>query len=145
MVQMATLYAEQAKAGGVDISIKKWPADTYYSGPYMKQPFFSTDWAGRSLVPQFFIADMTNASYNEQAFHSHALDKIVLQAIGETRPARRHKLLVEAQSILWNQGGYIIPVFRNNVDAMSTKVHGIGRSVFRSLGGYMFNDTYKTA
>jgi peptide/nickel transport system substrate-binding protein len=51
-------------------------------------------------------------------------------------------LWVEAQRLLWNQGGYIIWGFLSYIDATSSKVQGITPSSVRPLGWYTFTDAY---
>jgi peptide/nickel transport system substrate-binding protein len=142
IVEMATLFKEQAKAAGVTIELKNWPADQYFSGPYLKQPLFSTTWAGRPLVPQFFMATFSTAPFNETNWRRPDYDTLVLEAVSTADEAQRHELLVEIQQVLYDEGGYIIPVFPNFVDALSANVKGVVPSVFWPLGNFDWLNTF---
>lgn len=141
VLEMATLYAEQAKAAGVTMTLKNWPPDQYWS-VYEKYALSCTDWAGRPLVPQFFMSTLSIAPFNEPNWINPQFDKLVFAAIAEPDEAKRLELLQAPQQLLWDEGAYVIPVFKNNVDALSTKVVGVTPSVYRPLGGFEFNDTY---
>lgn len=142
IVDLATLYKEQAKAAGVTIDLKNWPADQYWSGPYMKEPFFSTGWAGRPLVPQFFMATFSTAPFNETNWRRPDFDDLVLDAISTPDEVSQHEKLVAVQQLLYDEGGYLIPVFPNFVDAMSAKVIGVVPSVYWPIGNFDWLNTY---
>ncbi len=138
MLDSSTLIAEQAKKVGVRIVLAKHPADQYYSGPYLKVTFANTNWGGRPLVPQYQLAYLRNAVYNETEWKLSKFDRLFAKALASPDAAKRHAILGQAQRLLWNQGGMIIWGFLNNLDAVSTKVQGITPSVIRPLGYYDF-------
>jgi peptide/nickel transport system substrate-binding protein len=142
MTESSTLIAEQAKAVGVTINIKKTPADQYYTGPYLKTPFACTSWGGRPMVTFFGLALVSNAPYNETQWKRPAWDRQLLRAYAEPEEAARHEILVDLQQQLWDEGGYIIWGFPNTLDATSSKVKGIVGSVIRPLQYYDFSGAY---
>lgn len=46
-VDMAVLYAEQAKAAGININVVREPNDGYYSDVWLKKPFCLVSWGAR--------------------------------------------------------------------------------------------------
>lgn len=142
ILDSSTLLAEQAKRAGVTIRLKKYPADSYWSGPYLKVPFAGTDWGGRPLLPQIQLQTLSKAPYNETEWRKPSYDRLIQRALAQPNPAKRRKLMVDAQRMLWDEGGYIIWGFRNALDASSTRVRGLFPSVIRPLGYYDFTNTY---
>jgi peptide/nickel transport system substrate-binding protein len=138
MLDSSTLIAEQAKRAGVTIRLKKYPSDQYWSGPYLKQPFASTNWGGRPLVPQHQLAYLRSGVYNETEWKRRDYDRLMAQALATPQQKRRHELLVDAQRLLWEEGGTIIWGFLNNLDVVSSRVSGIPPSVLRPLGYWNF-------
>jgi peptide/nickel transport system substrate-binding protein len=143
MLDSSVLIAEQAKKAGITIRLKKAPSDQYWSNYYLKYPFACTNWGYRPLDSQIAEGIESKAApFNETHWTRPQFDKIVAQARRTIDTKKRHELWVEAQKMLWNQGGYIIWGFLNNVDATSAKVHGLKPSAVRPLGWYDFTNVY---
>lgn len=142
MLSSSTLIAEQARQAGVTITLKKAPASQYYSTLYSKSPFACTNWGYKPLEQQIAEALVSGAVYNETHWADKSFDKLFAQARGTLDAGKRKELYHELQQVIWNQGGYIIWGFLNNLDAVSSKVKGIQPSVVRNLGYYNFNDSY---
>ena len=53
-------------------------------------------------------------------------------------PARRKALAAAAQRLHWDDGGYIIPYFKQTIDGASKKVRGLEPHVFPALSWYRF-------
>jgi ABC-type transport system substrate-binding protein len=53
-------------------------------------------------------------------------------------PQKRKALAVAAQQLHWDDGGYIIPYFKQTIDGASKKVQGIEPHVFPALSWYRF-------
>jgi peptide/nickel transport system substrate-binding protein len=142
MLDSSILIAQQARKVGVTIKLDKVPADQYYTLRYMKAPFESTDWGQHPLDTQVAQSLNSDAPYNETDWKRPAFDKITSEARRTLNPRKRHELWVEAQRMLWDQGGYIIWGFADYIDAYSAKVHGLKPSSVRPLGWYTFTDVY---
>jgi len=143
MLDSSVLIAEQAKKAGITINLNKAPADQYWSNYYLKNPFACTNWGYRPLDTQIAEGIESKAGgANETHWFDPKFDKIVAQARRTIDNKKRHDLWVGAQKMLWDQGGYIIWGFLNNVDATSSKVHGLKPSAVRPLGWYDFTNVY---
>src|SRR5262249_4391357 len=49
MLESATVFAQQARAGGVNISIQNIPADQYFGAKYLTQNFAQTLWFAETI------------------------------------------------------------------------------------------------
>ena len=144
MLGSSTLIAQQAKQAGVTINIDNAPTDQYWTTRYLKSPFACTAWGWRPLDSQIAQALNKAAPFNETHWTNDKFEQLTNQARRTVDQAKRHELWLEAQKMLWNDGGYIIWGFANNIDALSKKVDGIVPSVARPLGWYNFNNAYLT-
>lgn len=142
MLDSAIVIAQQAKKVGVTINIDKVPADQYWTTRYLKTPFETTNWGQRPLDSQISQAFNIGAPEDETDWRRPDFDRITAEARRTLDPRKRHDLWVEAQRMLWDQGGYIIWGFIQYIDATSAKVHGITPSSVRPLGWYTFTDAY---
>lgn len=144
MLQSATLFAEQAKAAGVTVNLNKVPSDQYYAAgsQFLKAAFSQDTWSYRTLANALADAYVSKAPFNESHWTRPKWDKLVQQAERTLDTKKRHELWVEIQKELYDQGGFIIWGFMDNLDGVSAKVHGLQSSVARPLGRYDFVDTY---
>ena len=140
LVDASTLFAEQAKAADVTVKLMKYPPDQYWTGPYLNVPFAGSDWPGRPIVDTLLLSVTQDAPYNETAWGEPNFDQLLNQALATPDPDERKPLMVEVQQQLWDEGGYLIWGFRNNVDVVSNTVQGITPSVVRPLGYYNLRD-----
>lgn len=142
MLESSTLFAEQAKAAGIDVNIKKYPTDSYFSVAYDKVPFGATNWSGRPLSSMVNLAFLRSSPFNETRFVDPEFERVVADAFASTDEAQRKQLMVDAQQILWDRGGTIVWGFLPIVDAIREGVGGIEPSVIRSLGNYDFRKAW---
>lgn len=138
---MSTLMVEQAKAGGVSLTLESQPTDQFFATSYLQQPFASTYWSGNSLATTYANNLAPTALTNETAWQDKEWAQIYAKALQTPDRDSANELLQEAQRILWERGGYIIPVFPNLVDAASSRVAGIKESPIYNLGDFDFTET----
>ncbi len=132
----ANLFAEQAKAAGVDVKIVK--KNPFYGDDYLSYPFAQDFWNTRNYLPQAAVCALKSGTYNETHFDNPKFAGLIASAQRETDEAKRTALLQDAQEIEYNEGGYIIWGFRRQVDGYSSKVSGIKPSRYLPLGSYKF-------
>ena len=127
---------QQAKKAGVDVKvIKKNP---FYGDDYLKYPFAQDFWNTRLYLPQAAVGALKGGTYNETHFDNKRFAGLIAAAQRETDEAKRNSLLHDAQEIEYNEGGYIIWGFRNQIDGLSQNVQGLKPSVYQPLGSYNF-------
>ena len=142
MLESATIYAQQAKAGGVNIKLFETPASTYYGPPYyLKVVFAQTNYQG--VIPVMWSDSLTSkAPYNETDWKRPAFDKEFARAEATLDPVRRQQIFDDLQVELWNEGGYIIWGNNDTVDATSADVEGMVPSKYYPLGGCDFKSLW---
>ena len=141
-IASAEILQADAKKIGVTINFNKVAADVYYSDKYLKAPFGQSGWSLRPLPTQFAQVLSSSAPYNETHWYNKRFDSLVNQAKRQLNPAKRKELLVEAQKMLYNEGGYIIWGNYKNVDAVAKNVQGLQSADDRWLGAYNFRNVY---
>ncbi len=136
-VDAAQLYQQQARAAGIEIEVKREPGDGYWSEVWNKQPFSASYWSGRPVQDQMYsTAYLSTADWNDTKFFRPDFDKIIIAARAELDPARRKALYREAALMVRDEGGAIIPMFNDFIDATGPQVAGW---VPDGNGGFMNN------
>lgn len=135
----ANLFAEQAKAAGVDVKVtKKTP---FYDDDYLSYAFAQDFWNTRNYIPQAVVGTFPpeqGGTYNETHWDNQEHRDLVNAAAKELDEAKRAEILHDAQEIEYNEGGLIIWGFRQQVDGYAAGVQGIEPSAYLPLGSYKF-------
>ncbi|HET8979496.1 MAG TPA: ABC transporter substrate-binding protein [Solirubrobacteraceae bacterium] len=147
VVQAAEVFAQQASAAGVNVKLSKVDTGTFYGPNYLKWPFAQDFWATREYLPQVAQGSLPNSPFNEThwAFSgtqdAAEFTKLINEARGTVDQTKRNDLLRQAMTLEYNNGGYIIPYFSNQIDAYSAKLTGFveAKSGF-PLGNYWFKN-----
>jgi peptide/nickel transport system substrate-binding protein len=72
----------------------------------------------------YSTAYITGADWNDTRFFNEKFDKIILDARAELDTARRTDLYREAATIVRDDGGLILPMFNDFIDAHREEVQG---------------------
>ena len=124
-VDMATLLQATAGKCGIPIEVKKEPADGFFDNVWLKGPFVASYWGGRPSATQMLeIAYQGSAPWNESHWKDPKFDKLLADAQGETDEAKRKTMIWDLQAMLTDDGGTLIPCFRDWLDAQNKKVGG---------------------
>ncbi|TJV97096.1 MAG: peptide ABC transporter substrate-binding protein [Mesorhizobium sp.] len=124
-VDAAQLYQQSAAKAGITLDIRREPGDGYWSEVWNKQPFSASYWAGRPTQDQMFsTAYYSKAEWNETRFFRDDFDKMLLAARGELDQEKRKKLYADMNEIVRDDGGAIIPMFNDFIDATGPRVGG---------------------
>ena len=70
------------------------------------------------------VAFAAGAPWNETHWKNEKFEKLLADARGETDEAKRKAYIWEMQAMLSDDGGALIPVFRDWLDAHNDKVGG---------------------
>ena len=126
---MALLYSEHMKKAGLDLKVIREPDDGFWSHVWAQKPFFATRWSGRitedAMLSTAYSAAALETGWNETYFNSPRLNELLESARVESEEARRREMYGEAQSLIRDEGGIVLPVFADWVDAASEKL-GMG-------------------
>ena len=146
VVQAAQVFAQQASAAGVKVSLRKLDTGTFYGPNYLKWTFAQDFWATREYLPQVAQGSLPSSPFNETHWGAGKFSTLINQARAEADETKRIAILHQAQQMEYTQGGYIIPYFSNQIDAYSSKLGGFveAKSGF-PLGNYWFKNVGFTA
>jgi peptide/nickel transport system substrate-binding protein len=131
MVELASVFASQAKQAGVNITVKNDP--NYYGDAYLKLAFSVDFWGTRGYLNQVQQGSLPNSPYNEthwppKSGEGSDFGDLYKQALAETDSNKRIEIEHEMQKAEYDTGGYIIPYFNSLIDGHSTKVAGLSPS-----------------
>ena len=122
----ARACAGPCAASGVKVDAHASPSDRFWEQIWLKAPFVANEWAGRSSALEHLMLVYGSAGpLNETRWSNERFDKLIAQARMETDEARRKPLMWEMQTLLANDGGAVIPVFRDWLDARQDRVGGL--------------------
>lgn len=125
MVEVAQIFAQNARAAGVTVNVKVLDGATFYGDQYLKWPFAVDFWGTRNYLAQAALATLPTATYNETHFNNARYNRLYRQALGTVDLDRRCALIKQMQRIEYDQGGLIIPWFKNQVSAYSSRIGGL--------------------
>ncbi|OBP77770.1 peptide ABC transporter substrate-binding protein [Mesorhizobium loti] len=138
-VDAAQLFQQSCAKAGMTLEVKKEPSDGYWSEVWNKQPFFSSFWLGRPTQDQMYSTTyLSKQPWNETHFSSEKFDKLLIEARGELDQDKRKNLYREMAIILRDEGGVIVPMFNQSIDATSDKIGGFGGGRSELMDGYAF-------
>ena len=125
-VDMCVLYSEQAKAAGINISVKREPNDGYYSDVWLKKPWCCVQWGARPTPDVMYsLAYKDDAAWNESRWQNERFNELLLKAKAELDNDLRAEMYREMAILARDDGGTIIPFFPNFVYARRSNVkHG---------------------
>lgn len=117
------LYKEHAAKADIEIEAIVEPDDGYWSSVWLKKPWVMCYWEGRATADWMFSAAYAaDATWNDTFWKHEGFNKLLKEARAELNEKRRHDLYVECQKILRNEGGVVIPVFANHIEAANEKI-----------------------
>jgi peptide/nickel transport system substrate-binding protein len=112
MIHSAVAFQEMARPAGIEVEIQRTPTDTYWVEYWGKVPFFVSSWSLRPTADETLtILYHSEAAWNESDFRSPELDTLIETARGEPDTERRAELYAQAQQLLHDEGGSIIPFY----------------------------------
>jgi peptide/nickel transport system substrate-binding protein len=124
-VDAAQLFQQSAAKCGITVEIQREPGDGYWSQVWNKQPFSMSYWTGRPTQDQVYsIAYLSNAEWNDTRFFREDFDKLIIGARSELDDTKRKAMYKQAAMILRDEGGAIVPMFNNYIDATGPRVGG---------------------
>lgn len=125
-VDMATVFQATAKRAGLEFEIKREPADGFWNDVWLKGAFVLSYWGGRPTATQMLgVAYESSAAWNETHMKNATFDGLLADARSEIDPAKRKGYIWAMQELLYDEGGALIPVFRDYIDAHSAPVMGV--------------------
>lgn len=119
----AMLYKKHAAKAGIKIEVIIEPDNDYWDDVWMKKPWVMCYWSGRATADWMLsTAYATEASWNDTFWKHERFNVLLKKARAELDDGKRRELYVECQRILNLEGGVIIPMFANIVEAASNRL-----------------------
>jgi peptide/nickel transport system substrate-binding protein len=138
-INVAQVFAQQAAAAGVTVSLRQVTSTEFYGSNYLKWVFAQDYWYYSKYLPQVAQATLPVSPFNETHWDDPTYNKLYSQAIATVDSAKRTAIAHEMQLIDHSIGGYIIPYFPPTIDGYAKTVQGVKPTkVGLSLGGYNF-------
>ncbi len=125
-VDSAQLYQASAQAAGININVIQEAADGYWSNVWLKKPWCACYWSGRATEDWMFsTAYEIGVPWNDNHWHNERFQMLLFEGRTELDSDRRREIYHEMQALMSAEGGTIVPMYANFVDANSTRVtHG---------------------
>jgi peptide/nickel transport system substrate-binding protein len=140
MLESATAFATQAKGANVTVTLNNIPAADFYGSGYLKYGFGQTQWNADTLPQWMEQAVVKGAPYNETHWDVPSFNKMFNDARAELDATKRQTLYDDLQSILWNEGGYLVWGFVPFIDGLAQNVRGASPNPAQDLSNYMFRE-----
>lgn len=140
MVEIATVFAAQAKEAGVEVNVISVP--NYYGDDYGKLAFSVEVWGTRNYLNMVLQGSLPSSPYNlthwpPKTGEGSNFEDLYKQALAATDAAKRNEIMHEMQKLEYDLGGNIIPYFSNQIDGYAANVAGLAPSKNTlNLAGY---------
>lgn len=126
-VDAAVLYAEHAKAAGINIKVSREPNDGYWSDVWLKEPWCMVSWGARPTPDVLYsLAYKSGADWNESHWENERFNELLLQAKSELDDSLRAEMYREMALLARDDGGTVLPYFPNFVYARRGNVQTTG-------------------
>ena len=122
-VDMTVLFKEHAAKAGINIEVVREPNDGYWSNVWLVKPFVVVGWGARPTPDVMFsLAYKDDAAWNESHWKNADFNKILREAKAQLNQEKRAEMYREMQLLCRDDGGTIVPFFRNRVFARRSNV-----------------------
>jgi peptide/nickel transport system substrate-binding protein len=138
-VDMAQLLQLSAKRIGLNLDIKRMPADGYWSNHWAKHPISFGNINPRPTVDLMFsLFYKSDSPTNVSGWKNEKFDQLLEAARGETNEAKRKQMYADMQVLVHEGCGVGIPMFIHSLDGLSNKLKGYSGHPLAGLMGYTF-------
>ena len=131
MIPMAVMYKEMAAEAGIIVTIQQEPADGYWNDIWMKKPFCCSSWGERTADQVLNEVFRSGATWNETFWQNAAFDGLLDEARRQLDMTKRKALYQQAQQLLADEGGAIIPFFTDGLSSAHKRVTGVDTRYFK--------------
>jgi peptide/nickel transport system substrate-binding protein len=122
--ELSTLLKEMAAEAGININIKMAPADDYWDKVWLQVPFCGTSWGGRAADAALSVMFLSESEWNDTHWIRPEWDELIFTARQTVDFDERKALYQEAQKMIIDEGGDLIPFFVNALGATRSNVQG---------------------
>ncbi|HEY4191536.1 MAG TPA: ABC transporter substrate-binding protein [Mesorhizobium sp.] len=124
-VDAAQVFQQSAAKAGIKLDVQRSPSDGYWSEVWNVKPFCASYWGGRPTQDsRYSTSYVSNAEWNDTRFKRPDFDAMAMQARAEFDQDKRRALYRKMALMVRDEGGLILPVFNNFVNASSKHLKG---------------------
>jgi len=122
-VDAAQLFQASAAGSGININVVQEPADGYWSNVWLQKPFCACYWSGRATEDWMFSTSYeAGVPWNDSQWDHPRFGELLLSARAELDSDKRREQYGEMQEILRDEGGVLVPMFANYVQAVNNRI-----------------------
>jgi peptide/nickel transport system substrate-binding protein len=122
---LSEIYQQQAAEAGINVNINTVSADGFWTDAWMVQPFVMTCWNARGADAALNEIFRSGGAWNESYWNVPEYDSLLDAARAEPDFDTRRQHYLDAQQMLHEDGGTIIPYFLNLIRVQKSCVEGI--------------------
>jgi peptide/nickel transport system substrate-binding protein len=137
-VASALVFAAQARHAGVNVEVATASSDAYFRNVYGFVGFEQTSYAFRPLMTMWNqVLDPAGTFFAADTDYNNKLcTKLYRTASATLDFHTRRSLMLEAQRIQWDSGGYLVWGYAAFVDAIRVNVRGVVPNILNPLSNY---------
>lgn len=124
MTKFAEAYRVMAADAGINVNVIVTPADSYWDDVWLKQSFVTSGWSVRPPIEGLSVAYTKTTDWNETHWKRDDFEALLQAARTELDDTKRADILKQAQKLLADEGGVIIPLFIHQVAGMRSACSG---------------------
>lgn len=122
-VDAAQLMKDSAAKCGIDINVIREAGDAYWDAVWMKKPWCMSYWSGRPTPDLMFsTAYAADAAWNDSFWKNATFNELLVSARSELDQAKRAEIYGEMQDIVAEDGGVVVLMFYNYMNAFAKTV-----------------------
>ena len=122
---LTEIYQQQAAKAGITVNIQTVSADGFWTEQWMVEPFVITCWNARLADAALNEIYRGGGSWNESYWNVPEFDALLDAARAEKDADKRRQYYQDAQKMLYEEGGTIIPYYSNLIRVQKTCIDGI--------------------
>jgi peptide/nickel transport system substrate-binding protein len=124
MVNMAQTFAQMMSDIGVTVNVIETPADSYWDDVWLTKPILTSAWSRRPPSSALSVAYTMEAKWKETHWERPEYDELLKKASATIDDKERADFYNQAQRMLTEEGGVIIPMFVHQVLAIRLNCSG---------------------
>ena len=122
---LTEIYQQDAAQAGIDVNLVTVSADGFWTEQWMVEPFVITCWNARFADAALNEIYRGGGAWNESYWNVPEFDALLDAARAEKDPDKRRQHYLDAQLMLHEEGGTIIPYYANLIRVQKTCLDGI--------------------
>ncbi len=123
-VEFATVYQQMAAEAGITVELDIKPADTYWDVVWLKEPMYVSAYIARPTDGMLALLYLSSADWNETNWRRTEWDDLFAKARATLDSDQRKALYRQAQQIIIDEGGHLVPYMVSTINATRKNVAG---------------------